>query len=122
MTLQEVDVFIEQGESDTLEFKKSTAELASALKTLCGLLNRNGGKVLLGVTDNKRIVGQDISDQTRLEIANAIKKIEPAPVVDVDYVNVPHSTRQVILLTAYHDEYAIPYTFEGKAETFANSE
>ncbi|MHB1948728.1 MAG: ATP-binding protein [Gammaproteobacteria bacterium] len=115
MTLQEVEALVQQGESDTLEFKKSTAELVSALKTLCGLLNRNGGQVLLGVTDSKRIVGQDISDQTRLEIANWIKKIEPAPVVNVDYVNIPNSTRQVIVLTAYHDEYAIPYIFEGKA-------
>lgn len=44
-----------------------------------------------------------------------LKKIEPAPVVDINYVDVPSSSRQVILLIAYHDEYAMPYTFEGKA-------
>lgn len=115
MNLKDIETLIHKGESDRLEFKKSTAELHSAGKTLCGFLNRNGGQIVIGVTDNKRIVGQDVSDHTRLEIANWIKKIEPAPVTDIHYIEVPNSTRQIILLTAYHDEYAIPYTFEGKA-------
>ena len=49
---------IAQGESDTLEFKKSTAQLRRATETLCGMLNGNGGMVLIGVTPNGRIVGQ----------------------------------------------------------------
>jgi ATP-dependent DNA helicase RecG len=115
MDIHQVEKIAERGESNNLEFKKSTAELVSAIKTLCGFLNRDGGQVLIGVTDSKRIVGQHVSDHTRLEIANWIKKIEPTPVVDIHYANISNSTRQVILLTAHHDEYAIPYVFEGKA-------
>jgi len=115
LNFQDIETLVYRGESDTLEYKKSTSELHSVGKTLCGLLNRHGGNVLMGVTDNKHIVGQDISDQTQQEIANVIKKIEPAPMIDIDYVQVNHSSRQVIILTAYQDEHAKPYTFEGKA-------
>jgi predicted HTH transcriptional regulator len=38
------------GESATLEFKKSTAELRRTGETLCGFLNGDGGRVLIGVT------------------------------------------------------------------------
>jgi ATP-dependent DNA helicase RecG len=114
INLQVLEALVSQGESDSLEFKKSTAELHSAAKTLCGILNHNGGFILIGVTDNKRIIGQEVSHQTRQEIVNLIKKIEPAPLIDIDYVQVDDSSRQVIVLKAYHDEYATPYTFEGK--------
>src|ERR1043165_9588200 len=106
MTLNDTEALVFQGESNTIEFKKSTAELNTVAITLCGLLNHNGGHVLIGVTDNKRLVGQDVSDQTRQEIAHLIKKIEPAPVVDIDYISIPDSSRYVIVLTVYHDEYA----------------
>lgn len=36
---------IAQGESETLEFKKSTAQLTSALETICAFLNGKGGVV-----------------------------------------------------------------------------
>lgn len=74
MDIYQIKQLVEQGETNSIEFKKSTAELVSAIKTLCGFLNRNGGQVLIGVTDSKNIVGQDVSDHTRLEIANWIKK------------------------------------------------
>jgi ATP-dependent DNA helicase RecG len=115
MSLHDVESLISEGESDIMEFKKSTAELSSAGKALCGLLNHSGGHILIGITDNKRVVGQEVSDQTRQEIGHFIKKIEPAPIVDISYVPVADSSRQVIVLTAYHDEYAVPYTFEGRA-------
>jgi ATP-dependent DNA helicase RecG len=82
---------------------------------LCGFLNHRGGHVLIGVTNNQRILGQDVSDQTRQDIASLLKKIEPTPVIDVGYVSIKDSSCQVIVLTAHHDEFAIPYTFEGRA-------
>ncbi|MBD3162861.1 MAG: hypothetical protein GF355_14260 [Candidatus Eisenbacteria bacterium] len=37
------------GESETLEFKKSTGQLTRAGEALCGFLNGTGGKVVIGV-------------------------------------------------------------------------
>ncbi|MCO6459149.1 MAG: hypothetical protein J5I93_27890 [Pirellulaceae bacterium] len=43
MTETQLAELVAQGDSDTLEFKKTTAEKEAAMKTLCGLLNGNGG-------------------------------------------------------------------------------
>ncbi len=66
MELAELEALILQGESETLEFKKSTSLLDNAAQTLCGFLNRKGGRVLVGVTAEGRVVGQNVSDNTLL--------------------------------------------------------
>jgi len=43
MQLKEVEKLIRNGESETLEFKRSTGQRITAAKTLCGMLNGTGG-------------------------------------------------------------------------------
>ena len=64
MNLEQIQLMVSNGESDITEFKKSIAQLKSACKTACGFLNSDGGTILFGVTDNLRIIGQEVSDKT----------------------------------------------------------
>jgi len=48
---------IARGESETLELKHPTAELKRAGETLCAFLNGEGGKVLIGVAPDGRLIG-----------------------------------------------------------------
>ena len=50
MQLQNVEKLIRNGESETVGFKRSTGQRTTAVKSLCGMLNRTGGIVLFGVT------------------------------------------------------------------------
>jgi len=43
-----------KGESETLEYKRSTGELREAMQTLCAFANRAGGKVVIGVKQGSR--------------------------------------------------------------------
>lgn len=61
MKLDQLTRFIQKGESETLEFKSSTANLKSAAKTLCAFLNGKGGVVLIGVSNEKKLIGQHVS-------------------------------------------------------------
>lgn len=73
---------IEKEESETLEFKKSTAQLERALKSICGFLNHKGGIIYFGVEKNGKIIGQTISDQTLRSISQKIRqriKTEASP-------------------------------------------
>src|SRR5258708_4666893 len=97
MDIDQVTALIKQGESDNLEFKKSTAQLKAAFETSCAFLNRNGGVVLIGVKDDGQIVGQDVADSTRLEIAREIKKIEPPAHIDVHYVPIKDGKFVIVL-------------------------
>lgn len=61
------------GESETLEFKKSTGLIKEIVETLCAFANTRGGDVVIGVTDDGRALGQTISDDTLKHVANEIK-------------------------------------------------
>ena len=79
---------VEQGESETLEFKKTTGERKDAAQTLCAMLNHRGGHVLFGVEPNGRILGQQVADRTLEEVALEIQQIEPAVFPRIDRVDV----------------------------------
>ncbi len=64
---------IKGGESETVEFKKSTGLLREAIEALCGFANLRGGYLFFGVTDNGNILGQNVSDDTLKNLANAIQ-------------------------------------------------
>ena len=98
---------------DVLEFKASTAKVKAAFETICAFLNGKGGTVLIGVKDNGQVIGQDVSDNTRREIANEIKKIEPTAMIDVHYVEVKEK-RYVIILQVNRGDHA-PYVYNGRA-------
>ena len=70
MILEDLQKLISLGESTTLEFKKSLANLDAAGKTLCAFLNQiHGGSVLVGINDNNKIVGQEYNDSVAKKIA-----------------------------------------------------
>jgi len=77
---------ISEQESETVEFKKSTAQIERALKTVCAFLNHKGGAIYFGVSDKGKILGQDVSDSTLKSISQKIRhKIRPeiSPEVNV---------------------------------------
>ena len=60
MNVQELRELVLDGESDRLEFKRTTGQRTEAAKTVCAMLNgRLGGFVLFGVTDNSGRVRGD---------------------------------------------------------------
>jgi ATP-dependent DNA helicase RecG len=62
-----------EGESDTVEFKKTTASLREGIETVCGFANHRGGYILFGVDDNGKVIGGQVTDDTLKNIANEIK-------------------------------------------------
>lgn len=113
MDIGQVTALIQQGESHNLEFKKSTTQLKPAFETVCAFLNGNGGTVLIGVSDSGQIVGQDVTDNTRQEIAREINKIEPTAQIEIFYVPIKGS-KYVIVIEAESGIHA-PYTYDGRA-------
>jgi len=114
MTLEQLEELVRRGESETLEFKKSTSRLKQAGQTLCAFLNARGGTVLLGVADDGRIIGQDVSDSTLRGIANLLSRFEPPAEVAIERVRLD-SGREVLALRANPGEVGSVYTFEGRA-------
>jgi ATP-dependent DNA helicase RecG len=81
--MNKLKALIKQGESNTVEFKTSTAQLKSSFETICAFLNGKGGTVLIGINNEGEIVGQHVTDATRQEIAREINKLEPEALLDI---------------------------------------
>jgi len=106
---------IAAGESEILELKRSTGQLPRAGQTLCAFLNARGGKVVLGVVDGGAVVGQDVSDKTRRDIAGMLDRFEPPASVDVAFIDVPGGSKKLIVLEARADDEARPFLYDGRA-------
>lgn len=113
MDLKELKLLVSGGESETVEFKKSTGQLRRAAETICGMLNGTGGRVLIGVTPEGRIIGQTVSDKTIREMAEMLQKFEPPASVTQDRVNVPDN-KAVLVLEAIPNPESRPYAFDGR--------
>lgn len=114
MDLEKVKQLITEGESTELEFKTSTSKLKSACETLCAFVNTRGGVVLIGVKDDGTIIGQHVTDETRLEISNLITKFEPPIVIRTEYILV-NNNKYIIAMSVQSNHTSVPYTFDGRA-------
>ena len=86
MNLQELKRLAAKGESDRLEFKRTTGQRTDAAKTVCAMLNGLGGFVIFGVGDKGELVGQEIGQRTVEEVTNELARIEPPAFPEVEMV------------------------------------
>lgn len=116
MTIDDIRTLISPDEHRELELKKSTGELKDGMHTACAFLNSKGGWLIFGVTPTSlHIVGQQVTDNTQREIAQAISGLEPAVDVEIEYVDVPN-TQGYKLIAIHWDEWVwgkAPYTYHG---------
>ena len=119
MNLAAIERLVAKGESEKVELKKSTGQLGRAGQALCAFLNDNGGTVVIGITDSGKVVGQEVSDKTRREVAAMFAHFEPpAPlaarfpegeIFREDRLPVPaDALREVLLNAVMHRDYSTP--------------
>ncbi|MYC32010.1 MAG: AAA family ATPase [Chloroflexi bacterium] len=88
MVNDELANLVAQGESETLEFKKTTGERVEAAKTACAMLNHRGGVVLIGVADDGTVTGQEVGDGTIERLAEELQNIDPPVFPTIDRTDV----------------------------------
>ena len=117
MTIEEIRRIIEGDETRTLELKKSTGELKEGMHSACAFLNTDGGWLIFGVTPKSlKIVGQEVTDNTRREIAQALNGLLPTIDIKVEYIDVTeHTGNQIIAIHFDSWKYGmVPYTYNGR--------
>lgn len=110
--LREIERVVARGESAQAEFKVSTGQRSDGAKAACGMLNGNGGFVLFGVSDDGRIVGQQVSTGTLEDVVREIRRIDPLPLISPETVPLADG-RAVVLIRVPRGEG--PYTYDGRA-------
>ena len=109
----ELERIVASGESETVEFKKSTAQLPRCGEALCAFLNGQGGRVFIGITPDGRIAGQQVSDSTLRDVAAMLVRFEPPALVSQERVPLPNGS-EVLVLSAPAAILTGPYAFEGR--------
>ena len=112
-TLADLRAVLARGEGSSVEFKRSTGELKEGLETLCAFLNGEGGIVFFGIRPDGRAEGQQVSDKTLRDIAQAMNRFEPPVNVPVERLAVAPG-REILILQAHRHADSGPFTFDGR--------
>ncbi len=116
MNIREIERLVAKGEGATLELKQTTGELHRGMETACAFLNSEGGWLLFGVTPGMRIVGQQVTDSTRQEVAHHLRKIDPAVEVEVEYIEIPDKPHYYVIALHFDTDQCRngPYCYDGR--------
>ena len=86
MRVDEIERLAADGESETLEFKRTTGERRTGVRAVCAMLNHRGGRVLFGVNPDGRILGQQVSDRTIEGLVAELREIDPPAFPNIDRI------------------------------------
>jgi len=113
MTPEQVHEWAESGESEVLEFKRTTGQRREGTRTLCAMLNHRGGHVLFGVESDGRVVGQQVGDRTIEELSQEIQNIDPPSFPTIDRVDLDNGLS--VLVVSVGTGANKPYSYQGQA-------
>ena len=113
-TLEEIKQLIADAETANVEFKGTTGQLERGMESICAFLNgEGGGTVLFGIADNGKIVGQEVADTTKRNIAEHIRNLTPAAAVGVQYIDVEND-KQIVVLHVEDSRMERPFVYKGR--------
>jgi len=86
--MKSIEELIGKEESETLEFKKSLSEWKEIVETVSAFSNTKGGIIIVGLDDNKNLVGISIGKGTIEGLTNKIlTNTEPKIYPEIEVVN-----------------------------------
>lgn len=113
-----IDNLLMQNESEQLEFKAHFDEGVVA-KHITAMLNGHGGTVLVGVNEEKSIVGVPSNLDVKKILHSLTNKIRPSAPIDVQSVD--YFGKRVFLISVWEGAQK-PYLYEGVIYQKTNSE
>jgi ATP-dependent DNA helicase RecG len=112
VNLERLLELIAAGESDRLEFKKTTGQMTDAAKTLCGMLNATGGRVVFGISPDGQARGQTVTTETREKLEVVLRRIEPSIRPEIEVVPL---VADLSLICISVNGGGGPYVYDGRA-------
>ena len=93
LTIHDIETIIRSDENRILEVKKTTGEIDAGMSSGCAFLNTDGGWLLFGIAPTSlKILGQDVTDPTKQEIANHLRKFDPSSILTSSMSTYPRVT------------------------------
>ena len=104
-----IDNLLMQRESEQLEFKAHFDERSIA-KQITAMLNGRGGTILVGVNEEKSVVGVSPDLDTKKLLHSLMNEIRPSAPIDVQFVE--YDAKRILLISVWEGAQK-PYLCEG---------
>lgn len=117
LTIQDIETIVHRDENRVMEAKETTGELVRGMQSGCAFLNTDGGWLFFGIHPTKLIIlGQDVADRTRQEIAWEMRKFAPTIDLAAQYIDVPDRPGKQVIAIWFPAPviYTPPYTYDGR--------
>ena len=95
MPQEMLNELLQQGESEVLEFKTSFGR--EAMETLVAFANAKGGRLLVGITNKRKVVGVSVSGESPQQWVNQVKAVTSPSIVPEAEV-LKYKGKDVVLL------------------------
>jgi len=86
MNKQEFKLILEEGEGLKIEFKESFDAKSSA-KEIVAFANSEGGRIFLGVDDQRKVKGIEINNRLKSQIQDIARNCDPPIKIDFEEIN-----------------------------------
>lgn len=104
-----IDNLLRQNESDVLEFKEKYSPEVIA-KNVTAMLNNRGGDILVGITDDKQVIGIDKGVDIGKFLSKLLSEITPSAPIDVQLVD--YVGKNILMIRVWEGSQK-PYSYKG---------
>ena len=104
-----IDNLLRQNESDVLEFKKNYSADVIA-KNVTAMLNNRGGDILIGVTEEKEVIGIEKNVDIGKLLNKLLSEITPSAPIDVQMVE--YNGKNILMIRVWEGSQK-PYSYKG---------
>ena len=112
MEIKQLAEIIASGENQEVELKESFPGQQKLCHILCGLGNTNGGMIILGVSNEKEIIGiQGNLDELQKKISSASQCLSPTPIISIETHQIDKQSIVVVIIQRAID--GVYYMVEG---------
>ena len=118
MTLKELKLMVKQGEGQRMEFKLKTNHPEKIIREVVAFANADGGKLLIGISDDKEVKGLKFADEDEYVLQKYIAKYISPP-IEYEIERIRTEGEKEVLLFEIKPGTAKPYyvDLEGTHET-----
>lgn len=94
MTINELEIILQQGEGYNVEFKQSVSK--EIAQEICAFANAAGGTLLIGIKDDNSVCGVTTDNVMRSRITDSLRAIDPH--LDVEFGEINYHGKNLVYL------------------------
>lgn len=111
MEIEKLKEIIASGESSTVEFKRKLTTPDKIAKEICAFANTKGGYLIIGIDDDRKVVGIE-SEKTEIDIIEIASQFYIFPPITPKSIKIINYNKKEIVVVEIEESNTKPHTIE----------